>query len=121
MNWEILSTFVPLAPLNTDLSSHSDQCIYHIRLHDHMSMVIGRVSSRIKQDFVGNCLERPCYLCAVHFSIGAMAVVALFLPAAAMGKLKPTVVASLPDTYDYTRQSHTRWKCFNRMSAVISD
>ncbi len=48
-------------------------------------------------------LEVPRYLCTVHFAIDAMAAVALFLPVAAVGKLQPSIVASLPNTYDYTR------------------
>jgi len=33
-----------------------------------------------------------------------MAAVALFLPVAAMGKLQPSIVASPPNTYNYTQR-----------------
>lgn len=44
--------------------------------------------------------QRVLYLGTVHFAINTSAAVALFLPAAAVGELEPSVVAALPDTYD---------------------
>lgn len=38
------------------------------------------------------------HLCTIHFAIDAMAAVTLFLPATAVGKLQPSVVASLANT-----------------------
>ena len=40
------------------------------------------------------------YLCTFHFAISATATVTLFLPAAAVGKLEPSIAASFPNTYD---------------------
>lgn len=40
------------------------------------------------------------HLCTLHFAIDATAAVALFLPVAAVGKLQPTIAASLPNTYE---------------------
>lgn len=40
------------------------------------------------------------HLCAVHFSVDAVAAVAFFLPAAAVRKLQPSVVAGLSDAYE---------------------
>lgn len=53
-------------------------------------------------------LDGPCYLRTVHSAIDAMAAVALFLPAAAVGKLQPGIVASLPNTYDCTQTGKRR-------------
>lgn len=40
------------------------------------------------------------HLCAVHFSVDAVAAVAFFLPAAAMRKLQPGIVAALSYAYE---------------------
>lgn len=40
------------------------------------------------------------HLCTIHFAVDAVAVVALLFPAAAVGKLQPTVVTRLPNTYE---------------------
>lgn len=59
----------------------------------------------------------PSYLCTAHFAIDAMAAVAFFLPMAAVGKLQPCIVASLPNTYDYTQIERDM---LSRKSAVMS-
>lgn len=48
----------------------------------------------------GPKLAYPCYLGTVHSAISTSAAVALFLPAAAVGKLEPGLVAAPPHTYD---------------------
>lgn len=45
-------------------------------------------------------LDGLFYLCALHFAVDAAAAVTLLLPAAAVGKLKPGIVASLSNTYN---------------------
>lgn len=62
-----------------------------------------------------------CYLCTIHFAIDAMAAVTLFLPAAAVGKLQPSIVASLPNTNDYIQTERDTLNICSRKSAVMND
>lgn len=51
------------------------------------------------------------YLGAVHFAVNTPAAVALLLPAAAVGKLEPGVVAAPPNTYDCSeKETVTFWE-----------
>lgn len=67
-------------------------------------------------------LQVLCYLWTVHFAVYTMAAVALFLPAAAVRKLQPGVMASLPDTDDYKKgetEKETCWTFCGRKSAIM--
>lgn len=66
-------------------------------------------------------LEGLFYLCTLHFAVDAMAAVTLFLPAAAVGKLKPSIVASLPNTYNYIQTERHMLSFCSRTPAVPSD
>lgn len=47
------------------------------------------------------------YLCTLHFAVDAVTVVALLLPATAVRKLQPSVVAVPPDADDCPQKQNT--------------
>lgn len=59
-----------------------------------------RLKVRSRRNAAALLLDGLFYLCALHFAVGAAAAVALLFPAAAVGKLKPGIVASLSDADD---------------------
>lgn len=66
------------------------------------SQLSQRLRSRVtsRRNAAALLLDGLFYLCAVHVAVGAAAAVALLFPAAAVGKLKSGIVASLSDADD---------------------